>query len=142
MSRKKNQRTSTPEKADRGNFFSVYPDPVGMRTDHKPQSDVREHLQMRDLLQEGARQQFIQRTAAAELPGQSAVTPRAYIPQKQTTGGRCPLCAGLHNKSPCVIVQQRTATSRAGAVRRRRRWRRRTVMAAGGAVRYSPFRPW
>ncbi|TNN52983.1 hypothetical protein EYF80_036782 [Liparis tanakae] len=41
-----------------------------MRTDHKPRSDVREHLQMRDLLQEakGARQQFIQRAAAAEIP--------------------------------------------------------------------------
>lgn len=58
MSTKINQGTSAPEKADRGNFFTLYPDPVGMRIDHKPRSDVLEHLQMGDLLQKpkGARQ--------------------------------------------------------------------------------------
>lgn len=48
--KKINQRTSAPERADGRNFFTLYPDPEGMRTDHKPRSDVLEHLQMRDLL--------------------------------------------------------------------------------------------
>lgn len=41
---KKKQQQKAPERGGtEGNVFSLYPDPEGMRTDHKPRS---EHLQM------------------------------------------------------------------------------------------------
>ncbi len=83
-----NQRTSAPERAD--NFFSLYPDPVGMRTDHKPRSDVLEHLQMRDLLHKPKAHGSSSFSSSALVF--SPVQPAVIHPSEEKW--RCPLWTG------------------------------------------------
>lgn len=130
---KRNQKTSAPERADR-NFFTLYPDPVGMRTDQKPLS---EHLQIRDLLQKPKAHggsSFSGHGVNILLCSGRKISSRCYTSLREKKWW-CPL---LHRaldgnrykyKSLCVIVQQCSPKSRAAA-------EKSTRMAGGGMVRY------
>lgn len=112
MSTKIERRTSAPEKADRGNVFTLYPDPVEEGGGDKLRSDLVEHLHERDLFQKSQRRTPVVHSADSGFvfsPVQSAdFTSLQYIPQRQKgVGVRC--------KSPLRYSPGVPPTSRAAA---------------------------